>query len=375
MNFWDEIDEIFYYKRKPKLRYKVLLSVVIIGLFLLMPVICHQEREPINNSPDTVMYKAEKILARNWSTMMAVMDLVKRHHFDGSLFYGFLDNHRYLFLNKDGVLVNIKESQQNLLEHISGMLQTKKTDFDFSCDSSTYIFYNIEHFDHRYFTALCYSELSYDQLRNYSFGIEVYPHDSIPRKKDSYFWEIEKNWYIYEPKNVYFNDSTYPIKSTYQWAMDNREKYFYQTYDTLSLIKDEFKRIFSPDTVKFDVRPSILYHLWFSTRNDVYDGDYYISQDFTEGLWEVRSVNTFAFLYTKTRLLDSLYADVNYVYPFEFFYNKKYLKVTLWHNEYLKYVYSELPQEFLEQVFDSKLHQLKDNWYYIDFERPKVNQQ
>ncbi len=366
------MDEIFYYKRK---LLKVLPLVVIIGLFLLMPVICRQEREPINNSPDTVMYKAEKILARNWTAAMTLMDIVKMCHFDGTLYF----KQRYsgrgpaynFLLNKNGVIEYVSTRYQGFKDTVYDLFRKKETFFDFSCDSSMYIIYNIEHFDHRYFTALCYSELSYDQLRNYSFGIEVYPHDSIPQKKDSYFWEIEKNWYIYEPKYVYFNDSTYPIKSTYQWAIDNREKYFYQTYDTLSMIKDEFKRIFSPDTVKFNVRSSMISRLWSFTRNDVYDGDYYISQDFTEGLWAVSSVSTYALLYTKTPLLDSLYANVNYIYPFQFFYNKKYIKVELWNNEYLQYVYSELPQEFLEQVFDSKLHRLKDNWYYIDFECSK----
>lgn len=159
--------------------------------------------------------------------------------------------------------------------------------------------------------------------------------------------------------------------------MTNKEKFFYQTYDTLTLIKDEFKRIFSNDTDKVIVN-ALMRKVWSSGYyyERVFDGDYNIFLDnMNQGLWRVATSKGQWLLYTKTRLLDSLYADVNDQYPFEFFYNSNYLKVNVTNNHYLKYVYSELPQEFLEQVLDSKLHQLKDNWYYIDFERPKVNQQ
>lgn len=357
-------------------RYKI--GCVGIGLFFFVLLIVfaklnQEEKPPVNECPDTLMYKAEKVLARNWFAMLMIMDKVKAHHFDGVLFHFSAIKRHNFYLNKDGVLKDIIKMNQVLDSNIHDIFAKKQTFFNFTCDSDLYLFYDFDNFDNRYLSALCYSELSFDQLKNRSFGMDVYPHDSVPKKKDSFFWEIEDNWYIYQPKKIYFNDSTYHIRPTYQWAMTNKEKFFNQTYDTLTLIKDEFKRIFSNDTDKVIVNAFIrnVWRLSYFYEN-VFDGDYYIFLDnMNQGLWRVATSKGQWLLYTKTRLLDSLYADVNDRYPFEFFYNSNYLKVNVTNNYYLKYVYSEQPQVFLEQVFDSKLHRLKDNWYYIDFECSK----
>ena len=356
-------------------RYKI--GCVGIGLFFFVLLIVfaklnQEEKPPVNECPDTLMYKAEKVLARNWFAMLMIMDKVKAHHFDGVLcHYTAIKRHDF-YLNKDGVLKNIIKMNQVLDSNIHDIFTKKQTHFHFICDSDLYLFYDFDNFDNRYLSALCYSELSFDQLKNRSFGMDVYPHDSVPKKKDSFFWEIEDNWYIYQPKKIYFNDSTYHIRPTYQWAMTNKEKFFYQTYDTLTLIKDEFKRIFSNDTDKVIVN-ALMRKVWSSGYyyEKVFDGDYNIFLDnMNQGLWRVATSKGQWLLYTKTRLLDSLYADVNDQYPFEFFYNSNYLKVNVTNNNYLIYVYSEQPQEFLEHIFEKRLYRLKDNWYYIDFKRP-----
>lgn len=356
-------------------RYKI--GCVGIGLFFFVLLIVfaklnQEEKPPVNECPDTLMYKAEKVLARNWFAMLMIMDKVKAHHFDGVLFHFSAIKRHNFYLNKDGVLKDIIKMNQVLDSNIHDIFAKKQTFFNFTCDSDLYLFYDFDNFDNRYLSALCYSELSFDQLKNRSFGMDVYPHDSVPKKKDSFFWEIEDNWYIYQPKKIYFNDSTYHIRPTYQWAMTNKEKFFYQTYDTLTLIKDEFKRIFSNDTDKVIVNAFIrnVWRLSYFYEN-VFDGDYYIFLDnMNQGLWRVATSKGQWLLYTKTRLLDSLYADVNDRYPFEFFYNSNYLKVNVTNNHYLIYVHSEQPQEFLEHIFEKRLYRLKDNWYYIDFKRP-----
>ena len=371
MTLLEFIDDLY-----TNVRYKIGCGGIGLFFFVLLIVFAklnQEEMPPVNECPDTLMYKAEKVLARNWFAMLMIMDKVKAHHFDGVLYHFSAIKQHDFYLNKDGVLKDIIKMNQVLDSNIHDIFAKKQTFFNFTCDSDLYLFYDFDNFDNRYLSALCYSELSFDQLKNRSFGMDVYPHDSVPKKKDSFFWEIEKNWYIYEPKKIYFNDSTYQIRPTYQWAMTNKEKFFYQTYDTLTLIKDEFKRIFSNDTDKVIVN-AFIRNVW-STRyfyENVFDGDYNIFLDnMNQGLWRVATSKGQWLLYTKTRLLDSLYADVNDQYPFEFFYNSNYLKVNVTNNYYLKYVYSELPQVFLEQVFDSKLHRLKDNWYYIDFECSK----
>lgn len=171
-------------------RYKIGCGGIGLFFFVLLIVFAklnQEEKPPVNECPDTLMYKAEKVLARNWFAMLMIMDKVKAHHFDGVLcHYTAIKQHDF-YLNKDGVLKDIIKMNQVLDSNIHDIFAKKQTFFNFTCDSDLYLFYDFDNFDNRYLSALCYSELSFDQLKNRSFGMDVYPHDSVPKKKGFVF--------------------------------------------------------------------------------------------------------------------------------------------------------------------------------------------
>lgn len=323
----------------------ILLMVLFIGL-ALNKMLCNHPLPPLEKEPDTVRKAAKAYLQKNRYCLMKVIETIKSYNFDTPILYanrGRMDNNIWK-IYPDGYREELYDKYKKLYESLRKTLsygEDKLSLCEIYSDSVITRFYRPGHgiVDRGLIDSFCYSECSFEELRNYRYNTKVYSKEEIPDTQDAYFWEIEKNWYVFEHKLYYEKDSISGITNSVEWANDNKESFFDRMSDTLDLIVKEFRRL----------------HLEDKSYLEEFDG-----------LWQIKNDGRGYFLYQKTKLLDSLLADVHY-YLFSFDYNYKFIRVNLWSNRLLKYYYTELPQDSLECLIKKKVFKLKENWYYEDF--------
>ena len=318
---------------------KKLFLFVGLMTIILCDLSCFKPLYYAEKIPDTVRVEAHRFLEKYGYNLTKVIEAIKLCNIQTPI--EFSDRGRMWCgieaIHDDGVLEDVTSKYSNLFnviyERTNGFFDIYSDSIltRFSCSGGIGGNWLI--------TSICYSECSFDDLKKYRYQTTVYTKDEIPDTLGAYFWEIEKNWYVFEPKFISRNFKYPTMKEQYQWAVDNKFKYFYSIYDTLSIFVEELNRIdFEADSIRIE--------------------------EFEQ--WRVnKPAEKIYFLSKKTHLLDSLSVN-NHKNIYYFYYTKKYIEVNLWFNSDLYYYYSELPQDSLQQFFSKKLHKIIDKWYYKD---------
>lgn len=300
---------------------------------------------PLEKEPDAVREAAKAYLQKNRDCLMKIIETIKYYNFEMPILYANhgRSGHDIWKIYPDGYREGLYDNYKTLFESLLKILsygEDKLSLCEIYSDSVITRFYRPGHgiVDRWLIDSFCYSECSFEELRNYRYNTKVYSKEEIPDTQDAYFWEIEKNWYIFEHK-CYYQDTISGITNSVEWTNDNKEYFFNRMSDTLDMIVKEFRNL--------------------SLEDNSYIYEY-------DGLWKIQNNGKGSFLYPKTIMLDSLFSDYHFrLFTFE--YKSSFIRVNLWSNRLLKYYYTKLPQDSLECLIKKKVFKLKDNWYYEDF--------
>lgn len=316
---------------------------VVFAIVIICYKMCEPPPPPFVTDPDSIRAESKRYLEQNRTQFNRAIEKIKSYNIQhpirfthlgrggGDMIIGYYNNGHYK---------NITNQYLELRDYLLHSCHFNRVEI--YSDSVLTRFYAFSGLVDRVVHSLYYTDKNDTVLREYRYGARVFSKDEIPNTKRAYFWEIEDNWYVYSPKVLYDTDTVTDWKLCKQWAMANKECLFMQKSDTLEMIVKELNRLSLQDDSR----------IW--------------ETEGTEGYWRIINDMEDDFFCTKTTLLDSLFADN--CYPmFKFEYTHKYIQVNIISNDYLKYYYTELPQDSLECLIKKKVFILKDNWYYEDF--------
>lgn len=351
---------LFYYKLKWALICILLfiVSVFLVFLFRKEP----PPLPPIDKSPENVSKEVKKFLTNYKDQLLETKATIEMFKIPYPIH--FYDRHLYVMIN--GFDYNVEKDYNQLYNFLTVNHQPKYgIYFEIRDYPDLTLYRGIDSLDFRLASYLCYSELPINELQNYKYGIKVFSKDEIPNVENSYFWEMEDNWYIYEPKDKPFIDDNFVNVATY----------FAQIYDTLDIIKNELIRVNlrSFDSIAFKNHFIFINHFQRNDKIHLFERakkEYNINapndslvvlSDIPTCLWRYEYDDYKKYLYHKTTLLDSLFDKK--MAPFNIIYCKNFIIFNTQVSD-IQFIYSELSQQSIEQSIDKKIYKLRDNWYY-----------
>ncbi len=319
---------------------KIIWIVLIVFSFV---IICYKISEappsPFVTDPDTIRAESKRYLDHNKFRFNRAIEKIKSYNFQHPI--------RFTHLGRGGGDVIIGYYNNGRYQNITNQYLELRDYLLNSCDFNRVRIYSDSVFIHFYafsgivdrvVYSLCYTEKRCDDLKQYRKGVEIFTKEEIPNTKRAYYWEIEDNWYVYSRKRYFKTDTILGINNNYEWAQKNKECYFWRVVATLDIIIKELQSLSLRDNCQIIESSGIGYT----------DCD-------------ISAIN-----YLDTPLSDSLFADIHYDLFFSLDYTHNFIRVNI-SNDFLKYYYTELPQDSLECLVNKKVFKLKENWYYEDF--------